>query len=230
MKKAWYEKEESIKIIAFLLIVCLFGGIYLLLPEFFTTVLTLITSGNVNELIDFLRSFGIWAILISFLLDVLINALGFLPSIFLSTANGVLFGLPIGILVSWIAETVGVIISFLLMRYFFRGSAEMLIKKNQNLERLDQLSGEKGLQLMTILRTLPYFPSGILTALGAVSSMSIRDYVIANFIGKFPSTALEVIVGHDIVNFGQHMERLAMIATLIAVIYGYMLWRNKKKK
>ena len=52
-------------------------------------------------------------------------------------------------------------------------------------------------------RTLPYFPSGILTAVGAVSRISARDYIIANLIGKFPSTALEVVIGHDVVNFQQ---------------------------
>jgi len=97
---------------------------------------------------------------------------GFLPSIFISTGNGLLFGLPLGVLVSWLAESIGVVISFLFMRYFFRESAEVLIRKSKNLEKLDEMSGEKGLQVMAIARTLPYFPSGILTALGAVSKMS----------------------------------------------------------
>ena len=98
------------------------------------------------------------------------------------------------------------------------------------LEKLDEMSGEKGLQVMAIARTLPYFPSGILTALGAVSKMSVRDYIIATFIGKLPSTALEVIIGHDIVNYKQNLDRLAIIATMVALIYGYLLWERWKKK
>lgn len=39
-------------------------------------------GGNLKETTDYLRSFGPWAIVVSFFLDVLINALGFLPSIF----------------------------------------------------------------------------------------------------------------------------------------------------
>lgn len=54
---------------------------------------------------------------------------------------------------------------------------------------------------MLILRAMPYFPSGILTALGAVSRISLKDYALANLIGKFPSTALEVVIGHDVVNY-----------------------------
>ena len=50
-------------------------------------------------------------------------------------------------------------------------------------------------------QALPYFPSWHFDGrLGAVSSMSARDYIIANLIGKFPSTALEVVIGHDVVN------------------------------
>lgn len=228
--KPWYSHEGYVKVAAFLLLLLLFLAIHLMLPDFFPKILKLSTSGNVEELMEFLRSFGAWAILVSFLLDVLVNAVGVLPSIFISTGNGLLFGLPLGILISWVAESVGVVISFLLMRYFFRESAEMLIRKSRNLEKLDEMSGENGLQVMAIARTLPYFPSGILTALGAVSKMSVKDYVIATFLGKLPSTSLEVIVGHDVVNFQQNMDRLALIATMIALVYGYMLWQSWKKK
>lgn len=184
-----------------------------------------------EETTAYLRSFGPWAILVSFLLDVLINALGFLPSIFLSTANGVIFGLPIGITVSWLAETVGVVLNFLVLRFFLRDEAEKIIAKSNNLKRLDEMSSEKGLTAMALARTLPYFPSGILTALGAVSRMSIRDYIIANLIGKFPSTALEVVVGHDVVNFQNHMHRLAVLMTAVIIVYGTMLYvRHKKDK
>lgn len=228
--RPWYEQEAYVKIGAFLLLLLVLFGIHLLLPDFFPKIIKLSSSGNVEEVMEFLRSFGAWAILVSFFLDVLVNAVGVLPSIFISTGNGLLFGLPIGVLVSWAAESVGVIISFLLMRYFFRESAEKLIHKSRNLEKLDEMSGKKGLQVMAIARMLPYFPSGILTALGAVSKMSVRDYIIATFIGKLPSTALEVIVGHDIVNYKQHLDRLAIIATMIALVYIYVLWERWKKK
>ena len=55
----------------------------------------------------YFRSFGAWAMLISFLLDVLINAGSIFPSIFISTANGLIFGLPLGIVISWLAENNG---------------------------------------------------------------------------------------------------------------------------
>lgn len=222
-------QSGTIKVIAFVGILVIMGLIHIVSPDFYHQIGILATKGDIKATSEFLRSYGPWAILVSFLLDVFINAVGVLPTIFLSTANGVIFGLPIGVTISWVAESVGVIISFLLMRYFLRSTAEKVIEKSKNLQRLDEMSSENGLAAMALARTLPYFPSGILTALGAVSKMSLRDYCIATFIGKFPSTALEVIMGHDIVNYKSNMHRLGIMVILIMVVYGTMFYRRRQK-
>ena len=231
-EKDWLKNPDTIsKVVVVVLLVALFGLIHFLAQDFFTNTFKLAVSGNVNGLVEYLRSFGPWAIVVSFFLDVLINAGSIFPSIFLSTANGLIFGLPLGILISWLAETVGVVISFLLMRFFFRSTAEKLIAKSNSLKHIDEASGKHGLEWMAFARALPYFPSGILTAVGAVSSISVRDYVIANLIGKFPSTALEVVIGHDLVNYKEHSERLAILVILVVLIFwGYKKYRNKNQK
>ncbi len=228
MSKTQEDKQElKIKIVAGVVLLVIVAGVQMAAPEFFPKLWSIAAGGDMEATAAYLSSFGGWAIVVSFLLDVLINALGFLPSIFLSTANGLIFGLPLGILISWTAESVGVIISFFIMRYLFRNMAEKIITSSKSLSKLDEMSSDKGLVAMAIARTLPYFPSGILTAVGAISKMSARDYIIATFIGKFPSTALEVIVGHDIVNYNENMNRLAIIVVIIAIIYGWMYWRKK---
>lgn len=228
-KKQWWQDVDVLtKLAAAVMLVLLVAGIQILAPEFFSNTLQLAISGNVDGLVEYLWSFGPWAILISFLLDVLINAASVFPSIFLSTANGLIFGLPMGILISWLAETTGVVISFFLMRFFFRSTAEVIIAKSNSLKHIDEVSGEHGLEWMAFARTLPYFPSGILTAIGAVSSISARDYIIANLIGKFPSTALEVVIGHDIVNFKENTLRLSILVIVVAAIF--LVYKKYRKK
>ena len=231
-EKDWLKNPDTIsKIVVAVLLVALFGLIHFFAQDFFTNTFKLAVSGNVNGLVEYLRSFGPWAMVVSFFLDVLINAGSIFPSIFLSTANGLIFGLPLGILISWLAETVGVVISFLLMRFFFRSTAEKLIAKSNSLKHIDEASSKHGLEWMAFARALPYFPSGILTAVGAVSSISVRDYIIANLIGKFPSTALEVVIGHDLVNYKEHSERLAVLVIIVVVIFwGYKKYRDSKGK
>lgn len=232
MKKDWLKNPDvCAKVTAAALLMALFLGIHFFADDFFNKTFTLAISGNVNGLVEYLRSFGPWAILISFVLDVLINAGSVFPSIFLSTANGLIFGLPLGIIISWLAETTGVVISFYLMRFFFRDTAQKLIEKSNSLKSIDEASSKHGLEWMAFARALPYFPSGILTAVGAVSSMSARDYIIANLIGKFPSTALEVVIGHDVVNFQEHSQRLTILILVVgAVFFAYKKWFYKKGK
>lgn len=83
---------------------------------------------------------------------------------------------------------------------------------------------------MLILRAMPYFPSGILTALGAVSRISLKDYALANLIGKFPSTALEVVIGHDVVNYKNNLDRLMIVIVLVCIIYGAIWYYNRRKE
>ena len=202
--------------------------VYILVPGFYDDMWELILSGDVQCMAEVLQSYGPWAMVISFVLDVLINALGFLPSIFFSTANGLLFGVVPGIIISWLAETVGVVLSFMIMRYILRDTAHKVIEKSEFLLKVDDFSGKNGLVMMLFARSIPYFPSGIITALGAISQISLRDYIIANLIGKFPSTALEVIVGHDTVLLQDNLGRLAVVILIASVIY-FLLWKGYQR-
>ena len=220
--------ERRVKIIAVVLLAAILGSIELMEPGFYGRLWTLARTDNMEVLVEELRRYGIWALFVSFVLDVVINVLGFLPSIFLSTANGVVFGIFVGTIVSWLGESVGVVLSFWLMRYLLRDAAEAIIAKSSMLSKIDELSGPNGFRAMLVARSIPYFPSGIITALGAVSKISSRDYILATFIGKFPAVALEVAVGHDIVNFEQHLFRLTVLVVAATVVY-YLVWRFHKK-
>ena len=202
--------------------------VYVLVPGFYDDMWELILSGDVQRMAEVLQSYGPWAMVISFVLDVLINALGFLPSIFFSTANGLLFGVVPGIIISWLAETVGVVLSFMIMRYILRDTAHKVIEKSEFLLKVDDFSVKNGLTVMLFARAIPYFPSGIITALGAISQISLRDYIIANLVGKFPSTALEVIVGHDAVLLQDNLGRLTIVILVASVLY-FLLWKGYQR-
>lgn len=229
--------ETKVRVAVGIITVILLASLEFMKPGFYKEMFELIGTGDVHHIARTLQSYGSWAIVISFVLDVIINIAGFLPSIFFSTANGLIFGLIPGIIISWLAETVGVIISFLIMRYLLRDTAAKLIEKNKFLLKVDDFSSKNGLAVMLFARTIPYFPSGIITALGAISRISLRDYAIANLIGKFPSTALEVVVGHDAVMLHQHLDRLTIVVVVATIVYGiawyvykqYMKKREAKK-
>lgn len=209
------------------MLLCVLGGIHVLIPDFYYTVWNLSVSGNLEGTIVYLRSFGIWAVVVSMVIDIVINIVGFLPSIFISAANGVLFGIAGGTLISWIAETIGVVISFFFMRTLFRSKAKALIEKSRMLSKLDEYSTLKS---MAVARALPYSPNGVITALGALSRISYRDYILGTLIGKLPSVAIEVVVGHDVIMMEDNAGRLTVLVVLIIIVYGGLWYWNRRKQ
>ena len=207
-----------LKIGAALAIILLFVIIHLIAPEFLPELFALLASGDIPATVEYIRSFGEWAIVFAFLLTLFTNALGFPPAVIFSTANVILFGIVPGIILSCIAETVGVTVAFVLMRFYFREAAEKAIAKSPFLAKVDQYSGTKGFIIMLIGRMVPYLPSAVMNAVGALSSIRLRDYVLASLVGKFPSTGIEAIIGHDIIMQQEDNTRLIIVVLCAGIL------------
>ena len=219
---------KTVKIVAAFLIVLLFAVIHWIAPEFLPEIFELLRHGDIQETAEYIKSYGEMAIVFSFLLTLFVNALGFPPAIIFSTANTLIFGIFWGIVISVAAETVGVTISFLLLRFFFRDTAQKLISKSKFLSSVDKYSSKKGFVVMLIARMVPYIPSGVLNAVGALSSLSLRDYFIASFIGKFPSTGIEAIIGHDAIVQQEDSTRIIVVVILAIILIVGALWYERK--
>lgn len=218
---------EKVKIVAAILIVLLFLVIHIVAPEFLPEIIELLSHGDILETAEYIRGYGSMAIVFAFLLTLFVNALGFPPAIIFSTANTLIFGIIPGIILSCIAETIGVTISFLLLRFFFRDTAEKIISKSKFLSSIDHYSSEKGFVVMLIARMVPYVPSALLNAVGALSSLSLRDYFIASLIGKFPSTGIEAIIGHDTILQEEDPTRI-IVVVIFAIILIAWAWHYEK--
>lgn len=206
-------------------------GIHWLDPGFFPMLVSLSSRGDVQGAVEYLRSFGAKAALISFFLLVIINLLGFLPNVFLLVANGFLFGLVPGILVSWAGECVGAAAGFFMMRRLFQDSAAALLRKSGYGGKVEDFSSHNGFRLILAGRSLPFMPSGALTAAGALSSVSFRDYFIATCIGKIFSVTIEILVGRDMVDYHNHASQLVVLTALSLLMgWGYLHYVKRYKR
>ena len=217
-----------VKVCAALAIVLLFVIIHLLAPDFLPELFTLLASGDISRTVEYIRSFGDGAIVFAFLLTLFTNTLGFPPAVIFSTANVILFGIVPGIVLACVAETVGATIAFILIRFYFRESAKKAIAKSPFLSKIDQYSGTKGFIVMLIGRMIPYLPSALLNAVGALSSIKLREYVIASFVGKFPSTGIEAIIGHDLIMKQEDNTRLVVVIIAAGILI-YAAIRYEKR-
>ena len=117
----------TVKMVSAVLIILLLAIIHIANPDFFPELWRVLKSGDLIATAEYIESFGSWAVFFSFWLVLFVNMLGFPPAIIFSTANTLIFGIVPGIILSVVAETVGVVLSFLILRFFLRDSAKKII-------------------------------------------------------------------------------------------------------
>ena len=75
--------EGWVQLIAGLGFIVLLIVINIIDPTFYPTMWHLATSGSMEEIAEYIQSFGPMAMVVSMVLDIFVNAVGFLPSIFI---------------------------------------------------------------------------------------------------------------------------------------------------
>lgn len=203
--------------------------LYVWQPEFLKQAYAIIEHGDIAALAEYLRSFGIWSVLITISLFIVMTFTIVFPFMILSGAAGIIYGLFWGIVISWVGELIGALLMFVFARCFFRQTVEKLVAKSKYLQQVDDYSAEKGFKALLIARLFPLAPSGIITAVAAISGMSFFDFFWATLIGKLPPVIIKVLLGHDLVFASENMMRLIGVVVLVIVVYGGLWWYSKKK-
>ncbi|HEY0829343.1 MAG TPA: VTT domain-containing protein [Bacilli bacterium] len=182
----------------------------------------------VDQVANWLNSFGIGAVLISLLLNIFISVLGVLPSLFLSGANAVVFGIIPGFFISLTGEVLGAGLSFWLYRWGF-GKLKYVNQKNWAwLQKINGASRKRRMVILLLARLTPLVPSGVITFAAAVSSMRFLDFIWISLAGKAPSIAIETLVGHDLIQINDNLPRL--VTSLLFMVLIYVLYKKINKK
>lgn len=217
-----YKKLIGIFLLLVIGIACFFA-VKTYYPEFYDMTISLTLAGDVDGLSAYISSFGYGAFAVSILLLIVCNVLG-IPTIPFLTINGALFGILPGIIISWVGEVVGIEISFHIGRIFLRKEARKFIEKKHMLEKLDKYSS---VYAMSLARAIPYSPNILFTAIAVLTKLTTRQHLRASLIGKIPSVAIEVILGHDLIYFSEHGMRFVIL--FIMTLGGFFMQRKYRK-
>ncbi|EXX89165.1 hypothetical protein BG53_00530 [Paenibacillus darwinianus] len=182
---------------------------------------------KVEQLAAWLREFGIWAIAVSLLLSIAVAILGLVPSVFISGANAVVFGIVPGFWISLAGEVLGAAISYWLYKWGF-GKTRLKQDNWSWLRRLNEGGRPKQFSILAFARLTPV-PSGVITFVAAISSMRYIDFLLATTLGKMPSIAMETLIGHDLFTINENLPRLLVVVSVVIVVYLLFRGRNKKK-
>jgi len=181
----------------------------------------------VNSLTQFFSELGFWAIPISLLINGIINVIGFIPSVFITTINVFIWGPWFGGFLSWLGEVIGSIIAFLFYR---KGIQIAKMKRHESwkwIQSLNQLSPIRQLLALILARITPFIPAGAVNLVGALTAMPFSTFLLSTAIGKIPSITLEVWIGYGFIHIKENVVQLTL--TLLAIGLGYLVLKKRKK-
>jgi len=152
-----------------------------------------------------------------YMLIYVVWSLLFLPGVLLSFVGAVLFGVWEGTLYTWIGATIGAILAFGLARALGRGLVDQL--SSGKLQAVDGWLREHGVVGLFIVRLVPLFPFNYVNLACGLTSIRLRDYVLATAVGIVPGTFvyqyLFATFGEKVLTEGFDWRDLATVDVLL---------------
>jgi uncharacterized membrane protein YdjX (TVP38/TMEM64 family) len=117
------------------------------------------------------------------------------PGSILTIGAGFAFGLWKGFLAVSAGATLGASLAFLVARFIARNKIEAIAHRNEKFRKIDNAIGERGAQLIFLLRLSPVIPFNLSNYLYGLTAVRFWRYVLASWIGMMPGTFLYVYIG-----------------------------------
>lgn len=141
----------------------------------------------------------------------------FIPGSALTLGAGAVFGVVKGSIVVSIASTLGATAAFLVGRYLARDWVARKIEGNERFKAIDHAVAEQGWKIVGLTRLSPIFPFTLLNYAYGLTKVSLRDYVLASWIGMFPGTVMYVYFG-SLARLGVEAERAGAAQITLRII------------
>ncbi|WP_257348309.1 TVP38/TMEM64 family protein [Pseudalkalibacillus decolorationis] len=181
-------------------------------------LLTLLTKGSVDQVVQLINSWGMIAPLLSILLMIFQAIAAPIPAFLITAANGVVFGVYGGIIVSWVGAMLGALVSFFIAKWFGEKFVIKVKKEKKWMEKVKRLSGTYGFTTVLTARLIPVISFDVISFAAGLSGMRLRSFLTATGIGMIPGTVVYTILGHDLIHLKEYQNRFLILSLLMAFI------------
>lgn len=186
---------------------------YLLLPAVqheAIRALAILLAGNGAEISSYLRSFGVWAPIASLGLMVLQAVAAPVPSVLITFANGLAFGVFWGGLLTVAGQTLAAAVCFWIARTLGRDAVAALAS-NLGLTTVDRWLTRWGAPGIAIARLIPGLSFDLISYAAGLTGMRSGPFLLATAIGGAPQAFLYAYL---IQSAPQYAAALAVGSTL----------------
>ncbi len=144
--------------------------------------------------LEWVRGMGAWGPVLLGAAYILACLL-FVPGFILTLGAGFLFGVGVGTVTVSIASTLGATAAFLLSRTLARAWIQAKVAGNPKFQVIDAAVGRQGFQIVLLTRLSPILPFNGLNFAFGLTNISVRDFLLASWIGMLPATLVYVYLG-----------------------------------
>jgi len=211
-----------------LLALCIAGIVYLAVPSvngWINHAASVLGSANVDAVIEYIRSFGPYAMVFSFFLMVFSSLIAPLPAFMITLSNAAIFGWWQGAILSWSSAMVGSALCFLLARGLGRDVVERFAGKGA-LASVEGYFEKYGTKTILVCRLLPFVSFDAVTYFAGLTPLKFLPFFIATGLGQTPATIVYSYVGGMLTGGARIMMTgllclfaLSILVTIIKQVY-----------
>jgi uncharacterized membrane protein YdjX (TVP38/TMEM64 family) len=193
--------------------------------------ITTYINNTLQTTLQWIDSLGNWGAII-FILIYIIAAIFLISGAVLTLGAGVLFGLVKGSILVSIASTLAATCAFLIGRYLARNWVAKQIENQPKFKAIDAAVSQEGWKIVGLTRLSPVFPFVFLNYAFSITQVSLKDFILASWIGMMPGTIMYVYFGYlagDLATLGAENQEtnslqliiriVGLIATVIVTVY-----------
>jgi len=185
------------------------------------------SAASPDEAAAILREFGWWTPLVSVLLMVLQSVLAPLPGSLVAAANGAIYGIWKGTLLSWVGGTAGGLATYALGRWLDTAIAHRW-KATRLWQRFVEVSSSRGFWIVLIARMTPIISLDFIGYLAGITRMPLLSYTLANAIGMIPGMLAYTAIGSELMQ-GRLLSWYTALA-LIALVVLFFIGRHAVRR
>ena len=206
---------------------------YLLIPSLrqgIGYIFSLLSSGDINAVVEYIRSFGPLAAVVSATLMVLQSLAAPIPAFIITLSNSVVFGWWQGAILSWSSAMIGATICFYIARILGRDAVAHFVTTGA-LKTVDKFFERFGAHTILICRLLPFMSFDYVSYAAGLTGMSFLKFIVATGIGQLPATIVYSYVGGTLTGGAQMlmMGLLIGFSAFILVVIVYQVFKNKNQ-
>lgn len=146
---------------------------------------------------EYIKSYGAFAPVVSALLMIFQSVIAPLPAFFITFANGALFGIWWGTLLSWSSAMLGAAGCFYIARLIGARHVAKLISQ-QAVDKTNQFFEKYGNYAVLIARLIPILSFDVVSYAAGLTPMRFLGFWIATGIGQLPATVVYAYLGERI--------------------------------